>query len=333
MSQMNKTKKTSIISTIIFCTVIIVLGVIFLLNRQRIIDQISVWQYNPSTEIVSLAERAGMSDNGKFIFYASQPKLESTNEFNKVCNKIENTNSILGCFYSLHIYIYNVTDPKLEGVREVTASHETLHAIYVRLSNDERTKINKLIEVEYEKLQSDKEFIELMAFYERTEPGERDNELHSLIGTEVSSISPELEDYYSKYFSDRQKVVALNTKYIGAFNDLKKRDDEITSKIDAAYASITDEQNAYSSAVNKLDADITAFNNRASRGDFTSQSQFNYERSLLVARSTSMDDTREKINSEIVLYEAMIEEHNLIASESEKLFNLIDSTLAPAPSI
>lgn len=333
MSQMNRTKKTGIISTIIFCIVIIVLAVIFIINRQRIIDQISVWQYNPSTEIESLAERAGMSDNGKFIFYASQPKLESTNEFNKVCNKVENSNSILGCFNSLHIYIYNVTDPKLEGVREVTASHETLHAAYVRLSNDEKTKINKLIEIEYEKLQSNKEFTELMAFYERTEPGERDNELHSLIGTEISSISPELENYYSKYFSDRQKVVTLNTKYISAFNDLKKRDDEITSKIDAAYASITSEQNEYSNAVKILDADINTFNNRASSGSFTSQSQFNYERSLLVDRSINIDDMREKINSEIVIYESLIEEHNSIASESEKLYNLIDSTLAPTPSI
>ncbi len=333
MSQMNKIKRNSIISTIIFCIVLIVLSVIFIINRQRIFDQISVWQYNPSTAIISLTERAGMNDNGKFIFFASQPKLESTNDFNKVCNKIENSNSILGCYNSLHIYIYDVTDSKLDGVREVTATHETLHAAYIRLSNNDKAKVNKLIEVEYEKLKNNSEFLQLMAFYERTEPGERDNELHSLIGTEVSIISPELEKYYSKYFTDRQKVVALNAKYIGAFNDLKTRDNEITTKIDTSYASITSEQNEYSSAVIILDADITSFNNRASNGDFTSQSHFNNERSLLVSRSAKMEAMRAKINSDILIYESLIEEHNSIASESQKLYNLIDSTLAPAPSV
>jgi len=333
MSLKNKYKKNSIVSTIIFCSIMLIISVSFIFYKQRILDQISVWQYHPTSEVNSIAERAGLNDNGKFYYLASQPKLESTNDFNKECNKIENTNSILGCYSNFHIYIYNVTDEQLDGVREVTAAHETLHAIYARLSTNEKNKFNKLIEVEYDKLKSDKDFSDLMAFYERTEPGERDNELHSLVGTEVSSISPELETYYSKYFANRQKVVILNAKYIGKFKALKEHDDDLTVQITETSDSIKSQQNEYNSIAKILDNDINSFNSRASSGDFSSQSQFNSERDKLITRAANLNTMRANINNQITNYEALIAEHNLNAAESQKLYNIIDSTLAPAPSV
>jgi len=304
-----------------------------IIYRQRIMDQITVWQYTPTTEINSLVERSGMNDNGKFIFFASQPKLESTNNFNKECSKVENTTSILGCYNLSRIYIYNVTDSRLDGVREVTASHEMLHSAYTRLSHDEKIKLDKMLEAEYEKLKDNKDFSQLMSYYDRTEPGERDNELHSLIGTEISNMNPELETYYSKYFSDRQKIVALNAKYIGVFMVLKKSDDEITAKINDAYAAISKQKSDYSSAVSLLNSDIAQFNSQASSSYFSSQAQFNYQRSLLVTRSATLETMRQDINSGIANYDALIVEHNANATESQKLYNMIDSSLAPAPSV
>ncbi len=48
-------------------------------------------------------------------------------------------NAILGCYNpsSRDIYIYNVTNSELDGVKEVTAAHEMLHAAWERLSESE----------------------------------------------------------------------------------------------------------------------------------------------------------------------------------------------------
>lgn len=320
-------------SSFLVSCILIAISAFFIFNKQSIVDQITVWQYKPSNQIVALAERAGMNDRGKFIFYASQPKLDSTSDFNKECDRIENDTSILGCYTGSHIYIYDVTDVKLDGIREVTAAHETLHAAYFRLSESEKTRINKLIDAEYVKLKGDNDFNDLMAFYDRTEPGQRNNELHSIIGTEVSSINSELEAYYDSYFSDRQKVVSLNASYIGEFKTLKLRDEELTRQLDELYATITADKIKYEADVISLNADISSFNDRASGGDFTTQSEFYYERSLLLNRASELDALRTTINENISKYDVLLAEHNSIATMSKKLYNLIDSTLAPTPTI
>jgi len=325
--------KIGVSSSFLISCILIAISVFFIFNKQSIVDQITVWQYKPSVEITALSDRAGMSDRGRFIFYASQPKLDSTSDFNKECDRIENDTSILGCYNGSRIYIYDVTDKKLDGVKEVTAVHETLHAVYSRLSDQEKDRINKLIETEYQKLKGDKDFAELMAFYARTEPGQRDNELHSIIGTEVSKINTELEKYYQTYFSDRQKIVLLNANYIGAFKTLKARDEELTKQLDDLYASLSADKTAYEADVITLNADINSFNTRASGGDFTSQSQFYYERAQLIQRSSNLDAIRSAINENIAKYDALLAEHNSIATESKKLYSSIDSTLAPAPSV
>lgn len=323
-----------IIGNIMACAVLIALALLIIINRQRVIDQVTVWQFNSTSEIDSLVGKSGMNDYGKFLYLASQPTLDATSNFNNECDRIENTTSILGCYSNYRIYIYDVTDKQLDGVREVTATHETLHAAYARLSDDEKIKISALLEAEYKKLETNKEYSDRMAFYARTEPGERDNELHSVIGTEVAKISTKLEDYYDKYFSDRQKVVVLNTKYSSVFANLKNHANELLSQMNALASSISTRTTKYNSDVVVLNNDIIVFNKRAggSNGGFSSQSQFYSERKALSARVSALDVTRNGIDSDIALYDKLLIEYNSIASESKKLYNSIDSTLAPAPS-
>jgi hypothetical protein len=304
-----------------------------LLNRQHVIDQITVWQYQPTSEVVSLADRSGMNDNGRFLYYASQPTLESTQNFNKECDRLEASTSILGCYTNDHIYIYNVTDPQLDGIREVTAAHEMLHAVYQRMSDSDRSKVDVLLEAEYTKLESDPAFKERMDFYARTEPGERDNELHSVIGTEVANISPELEAHYKQYFSDRQKVTTLATQYKSVFTSLTNQANQIGSQLTALASSIQSRSIAYNNDVQVLNTDIQTFNSRAANNGFSSQAQFNKERASLVAREAALATERTAINDGISQYNTLLDKYNSIAAASKKLYNSIDSTLAPAPSI
>lgn len=333
VSQQNNNKKTGIISSIIICLFLIFIAILLINNKQYIIDQITVWQYSPTSEINALVDRAGMNNSGKFIYLASQPKLDATADFNKECDRVEHTTSILGCYSGSRIYIYDVTDKQLDGIREVTATHETLHAIYARMGDSEKRKVNKLVEAEYIKLKSDKGFADLIAFYIRTEPGQRDNELHSIIGTEVVNINPELEIYYRKYFSNRQKAVGLNAKYISVFKALKGRADELSKQYNALQSSISTRIAQYNTDTQALNIDIESFKSRANNNEFSSQAQINNEVANINARVDNLNSRLKSINNDIERQKSIFAEYNLIASQSKKLYSIIDSTLAPVPSI
>ena len=321
------------ITSSIIVVVSVVAAILLLLHRQWVVDQLSVWQYKPSSEVASLTTRAGMNGNGVFYFYASHPQIEEASNFNKNCGRKEASAAILGCYNGHDIFIYNVTNAKLDGIREVTAAHEMLHAVYARLNEAEKSRVGELLTAEYEKLKNDKTFAERMAFYDRTEPGERENELHSIIGTEVQSISPELEDYYKKYFSERHKTVALHQGYATVFNDLQKRGEEISNRLNQLAATIESSSAHYNHEVVELNKDIETFNTRASNGGFTSEGQFNAERVVLVSRARQLEVNRASINTQIAEYNALRDELAVVASESEALSRSIDSNLAPAPSL
>lgn len=320
------------INTVV-CLALIGLSLTIIVNRQLVVDQITVWQWQPNSEMDALIDRAGMNDYSKFLFHASRPVLDSTQNFNVECDRIENSTSILGCYSNYRIYIYNVSDKQLDGIREVTSSHEVLHAVYQRLSDQEKTDINVLLEAEYKKIETNKDYSDRMEFYARTEPGERYNELHSVIGTEIANIDPKLETYYKKYFTDRQKVVDLNTKYSSVFANLRNHANALITQMDSLIKSINERTAQYNTDVVTLNKDILAFNAKATSEGFTSQAQFNSERAALTNRVTTLDATSSSIHADVVTYNTILKEYNSIASESKKLYNSIDSTLAPAPSV
>ena len=303
------------------------------LNRQYLIDQFTVLSFKPASGVIDLATRSGVNDYGKFLYLASKPMLEGANDFNGNCDRIESTTSILGCYKNGNIYIFNVNDPQLDGIREVTAIHEMLHAAYARLNVVEKSKIDALLDVEYKKLMSDKLFSDKMKFYDRTEAGQRYNELHSVIATEVSSISPELEVYYAKYFSDRQKVVGLNNKYLSVFKVLETKASGLKVQLDNLSAIITEQSGQYNNNVANINIDIELFNNRANQNLFISQSQFDIERSSILGRINAVESDKKNIDNQINQYNLILDEYNSLETQSQNLYKSIDSTLAVPPSI
>lgn len=303
------------------------------LNRQYVVDQIAVWQYQPTAAIAGFAERTTMTDGGKFYLYASHPSLEKTQAFNAKCDRKEATAAVLGCYATGKIFIYDITNEQLDGIREVTVAHETLHAVYERMDESEKRRINQLLEAQYAKLQGNKELADRMAFYERAQPGERDNELHSILGTEFSGLGDELEKYYSQYFSNRQTIVDLHSKYATVFNSLKSQAEALAAQLQSLAAQIQTDSDSYNSSVRQLNNDIETFNSRASSGGYSSQAQFNVERQTLTARVDAIANSRGAIDANINKYETLRVQYNQIADTSQSLYDSIDSTLAPAPSI
>ncbi len=324
--------KSSIVSLIILAIFAAAAGTLFL-NRQWVIDQISVWQFKPSTEVRSLASGVSLSSNGTFIYYASQPSIESTQRFNDLCGRTEQSTAILGCYNGDRIYVYDVTNPRLSGIKEVTAAHEMLHAAYKRLSDSDKKRVNELLDTEYNKLKDDQKFADRIAFYARTEPGERENELHSIIGTEVDIVSPELETYYQRYFTDRHKVFARYAAYSAVFKEIETKTNMLSASLKLLAIKIETETAQYNANVKVLNQDIVTFNARAKNGGFSSQSEFAAERSVLSDRALTLDATRRSISSDLASYESQRKELESISTEAAALNRSIDSTLAPAPSL
>lgn len=309
-------------------------GALFLiLNRQMVLDQITLLRYDPPADIVGLADRTTMTETGRSNFYASQPSLEGSQQFSQICGNNEQGTAVLGCYANRQIYIFNVTDAQLDGIREVTAAHEMLHAVYDRMPESERARVDQLLEVKYKELSSDQAFADRMAYYAKAEPGERDNELHSIIGTEVRSIDPELEAHYRRYFSNRTAVVDLHDKYSAIFTKLKQQSEELASRLNILATSIEQATEAYNVASRQLNQDIGAFNGRANRGEFESQAEFSAERQRLSARSSDLAGDRQSINNMISEYNLLRENLAAIATQTEALNRSIDSSLAPAPSL
>ena len=311
-------------------------GAWVLLHRQYVVDQLTVWQYEPTADIVSLADNSGMAEDGRFYFFASTPKLIANQKtYNSSCPRQEEGSAILGCYVSGKIYVYDVPDERLAGVPPVTAAHEMLHAVYERMSEGERKTVNDLLEAEYQKLlgAEDAKFRERMEYYARTEPGARDNELHSIIGTEIDNISSELEAHYAQYFDNRDKVVTLHDSYNNQFVALEQDSTSLRSQLERLSEEINTMTNQYNADIEALNADIETFNSQAASGAFSTEGSFNAARANLVTQIDTLEQTRQDIDARHVEYEQKRVAYNKTVDESNSLSRSLDSTLAPAPSI
>lgn len=299
-------------------------------HRQALLDTFMVWQYEPSPAIVSITDRASFDEQGTFLFYASHPELLSRDSFNAACrsNGSERT-AILGCYSANRIYLYDINNQKLDGVKEVTAAHEMLHAAYQRLPRIEKDRVNQLLKSQ-ELGTHQARVDELMAEYAKTEPGEEFNELHSIIGSEVRTLSPELEAYYAQYFEDRSALVTLAEKYQTVFNELRARQDGLANELNRLADTIETTSSVYKRNLQVLENDIEAFNRDASSGQM-SRPSYESGRAALESRQVALRREYNAIQAMLDEYEQKRAELAAINSESDVLNRSINSSLSPVP--
>lgn len=312
---------------------LLLLAIWLFLHRQMVVDQVAYWQYRPTAEIVALAQNASMSSEGRYYFYVSFPEIQDRDHFNSSCNTTHTQETVvLGCYTGRHIYVFNVEDPKLDGIKEVTAAHEMLHAAYDRLSTSERNRINALLD-KTARATTDENLKTLLSAYDKSEPGERLNELHSILGTQVHNLDPELESYYKQYFSNRGALVDLSDKYEAVFNSLKSQQQQLAAELEQLGTDITAESSAYNLAIAQLNSDIASFNDRASSGGFSSQAQFNSDRANLVGQQDDLKVQRNNLNAKIAQYNQKRQALEAINSQAEALNRSINSNLSPVPAV
>lgn len=202
---------------------LIVLGVLLtaIYKFQFLIDQYALATFRPTAEVQGIIDRLKLTSEAKGILARTQPEINSKADFNANCQT--NMGDLeLGCYTRGRIYVLRIENPDLAPEMDVVMAHELLHAAYDRLGKRDQARINASLQTAYAKI-TDEDLRERMASYARTEPGEENNELHSILGTEFGGLSADLEGHYRTYFDDRSVIVAAQQAYQNVFTSRRQQ--------------------------------------------------------------------------------------------------------------
>lgn len=314
---MHKRKLLNLTSLLI----LVALPAVVFWQRQAVFDWYRLRGYNPPTQISQLALDTGMNDDMKRLFYVYHPELQDKAAFNTSCRDNELT-IVLGCYVNGRgIYLLDVTDDRLNGVEQVTAAHESLHAAYARLSKKDKVRIDSLTKSAYDTLASQriKDTVEL---YRKQDASIVPNELHSILGTEMRILPPELEMYYAEYFTDRLKVVGYSELYEQAFTQRKQQVEAFDAQLASLKKDIEDLQA-------KLDTDEAALGAERARMTALRENDQTDEYNAAVPgynrRIGAFNANISKLTSFIAQYNEIVPRRNAIASEEKELVSAIDS--------
>lgn len=301
--------------------VLVVIATIIVLNRAWIYDWFRGVTYRPTAEMISIRDELNLTGRGDFLFNATQPKLNGADDFNANCRQDESEVAVLGCYTAGNIYVYNITDAKLDGIRELTAAHELLHAVWARMGSKERENLRPILQQVYQNnLSVLKDDIETYADDEWIE------EIFVRAGTEIKKLPDTLEKYYAEIFDDQDAIVDFYESYIAVFREIKMKMEGLASEIEVLRDSINVKMTEYENKVNQLEVDITRFNNCAeTAGCFATEAEFYVQRNTLVARESEINLLNDEIDNMIDDYNLKVDEYNADALESRKLQNMINS--------
>ena len=312
-------KPTKKFAPIFISIIVLALGVFFLLNRVAVIDWFKGIGYNPTPDVLTLKNSLSLTVDGERIFNATRPLLASRDDFNNSCESHDEAVTVLGCYTGDRVYIYNVDDETLNGIRESTASHELLHAIWSRLSGYEKTQIIPLLEETYKSHTELKETIDSYAKEEQLD------ELYVRLGTQVKDLPEALETHYAKFFTDQDKIVAYYNAYIKPFNELRTQIETLKSEMTKLEQEITFRSTALDTRLKSLDSQIDEFNRCADTAGCFNSWTFASRRAELVAEQQAINAENDAINRLIDNYNAKVDTYNNSILRSTELQNLFNS--------
>jgi hypothetical protein len=275
-------------------------------NRQNLIDWWRLRNYNAPTIISQLATQDTMTAYARRIFYVNHPDIEGKTAFNGPCpNNGGEQTIVLGCYHSdqAGIYLLNVTDPNLNGVMQVTAAHEMLHAAYDRLSTSERNKVDAMLLDYYNHDLHDPRIIATIAAYKKTEPNNVVNEMHSVFGTEIVNLPSGLEQYYTRYFNNRQQIADFAAQYQAEFTSRQ--------------ALVAADDSQLATLKNQIDINEADLNSK--------QTQINMQETQLLAERSS---NTAAYNAAVPLFNEQVNSYNASVGSLQGLVNQYNQLVA-----
>ena len=301
----------------------LIAGFLFYINRSMIFDWFASLSYIPTAEVANIRDNLGLTDRASLMFSATHPELEPQDSFNSNCKSHNQEISVLGCYGSGRIHIYNINDEELKGVTESTAAHELLHAAWARMSNNEKNRIAALLKAVYDDEKYHEALSEDLETYSETD---RIEELHSRIGTEIADLPEELEKHYAKYFKDQDYVVEFYNSYITPFKELKEEIEELSKELEKLDKEIEEKTSSYYKIANELSTKIDEFNNCAKTLNcFSTDSIFYTRRNQLLSEQINVESLYNDLSKLIDHYNTLVAEYNENVLRGEKLEQAINS--------
>lgn len=308
----------SLVAALLGASIMAVLAVAVVWNMQTILDWWRLRGYTPDARVVLLTNETAMTDTARHLFYVNHPQILNASAFSSQCKVGAEKTVVLGCYQSgdQGIYLYDVTDQRLRGVVETTAAHEMLHAAYNRLSQDEKTRIDTLLNTFYATGLSDERVKKTIEAYRQSEPDELPNEMHSIFATELTTLPSELESYYKQYFSDRATVVGMAQRYQAEFTSRRDKTiaydaqlAELKKKIDTNQANSTVRRRNLNSQYSRLQS------LRRSNDDSTYNQLVGTYNANVETYNALLNTTRAQIDQ----YNQIVEARNAVAVEERDL--------------
>ncbi len=310
---------------------VLVLGVLALtwLQRQTVTDWMKLRGYSPPATVSALAADDTMTPKATRLFYVNKPVISNGATFSSTCPAGREKTIVLGCYVGddAGIYLYDVTATRLDGVEQVTAAHEMLHAAYRRLSSAERKQVDGWLTDYYEHQLTDQRIKDIIAAYKVSEPNDVVNEMHSIFGTEIANLPAPLETYYKRYFTDRSKVTGYAAQYQAEFTS---RQDQIAAydaqlkglkvQIDANEALLKQQRTA-------LDKQSAQMQTARSHGDIATYNSMVGSYNAAVNTYNALIQTT---RSQISQYNGIVETRNAIAVEEQQLVKALSSDTVTA---
>jgi hypothetical protein len=298
------------------------------LNYRTIADSLALFNYRPPAGISSLVDQTTMTPLARKILYVNHPELDNKSAFGNKCPSGTSEKTIvLGCYHGDQqgIFLLSVSDPRLNGVEDVTSAHEMLHAAYDRLSSNERIRIDAMLQDYYAHDLHDQRILDTIAAYRKSEPNDVVNEMHSIFGTEVAILPAGLQQYYQRYFTDRAQIVKYAEAYQAEFTSRQtvvKQDDAqlavMRTQITSQQADLKTRNAAIASAQRVL------LDERGTNTDAYNAAVPGYNKQV--------DDYNAEVQAVKTLienYNGLVVSRNNIVLEETKLVNELNSTATP----
>lgn len=305
-----------------------VLGAV-VLNQQRILDWWKLRGYTPSAKIARVVDVARFNEKGEHLFYVNKPDVLSGSSFTRACPIDAEKTVVLGCYKGGDngIFLYGVTDKRLDGVVEVTAAHEMLHAAYERLSSRERARVDALLNDYYANGLLDERIRKTIDLYRSTEPKELTNEMHSIFATEVRDLPSELEVYYEQYFSNRKAVVELTEIYQAEFTNRRAQVVAYDTQLAGLKQSTEALQAQLTSVKRALEAKQAEMQSLRDDGNSAAYNATVPSYNALVNTYNALVG---KLRSQIASYNDIVEKRNALALEERQLTQALSAEQLPA---
>lgn len=319
-------KSVSVVAFGVMSLILMAFVAFFAINFATIKDIIIGLSYHPSSEIVEIRDSLGLTSKGMRIFNAVLPELKEKEEFNQICRDEESENAILGCYRGDKIYVYNILDDELKGIREATLAHELLHAVYHRMSVEDKREIRDALVAVYQQNQD-----VLGGELDIYADDKKEEELYVRIGTEIADLPEILERHYAEIFENQDAITGYYQGYIGVFREIERNLSELLKKAQDLEAEITVKTSKYEGDAAAINAEVAEFNSCAvSRNCFASVAAASARRNELLSKSEAVSLLYDELSGMIASYNELVREYNENLLHGQALNITINSASAPA---